>query len=129
VSHQRYEDYYRNALFLRRTLTQQFEEIFKSYDAIISPVSKRTPGKIGDKTDIKTMNQYDSNTVLANLAGLPAISVPMGFVGTTPVGLQFMASRFEDDKLLRLARAYEKTAGFHEDGSYPAPHIEGIEDV
>jgi aspartyl-tRNA(Asn)/glutamyl-tRNA(Gln) amidotransferase subunit A len=129
VSHQQYEDYYRNALFLRRTLTQQFEEIFKSYDAIISPVSKRTPGKIGDKTDIKTMNQYDSNTVLANLAGLPAISVPMGFVGTTPVGLQFMASRFEDDKLLRLARAYEKTAGFHEDGSYPAPHIEGIEDV
>ncbi|MEA1884037.1 MAG: Asp-tRNA(Asn)/Glu-tRNA(Gln) amidotransferase subunit GatA [Thermotogota bacterium] len=129
LSHQRYEDYYRQALLFRGALTQQFEVIFRSYDAIISPVSKRTPGKIGDKTDIKAMNQYDSNTVLANLAGLPAISVPMGFVGTTPVGLQFMGNRFEDDKLLRLARAYEKTAGIHEDGSYPAPHIEGVDDA
>ncbi len=129
LSHQRYEDYYRQALFLRESLTQALEEIFKSYDAIISPVSKRTAGKIGDKTDIKVMNQYDSNTVLSNLAGLPAISIPMGFVGTTPVGLQIMGNRFEDDKLLRLARAYEKTAGIHEDGSYPAPHIEGEEDV
>lgn len=129
LSHERYEDYYRQALFLRSSIAQELEAIFKSYDAIISPVSKRAAGKIGEKTNIKIMNQYDSNTVLANLAGLPAISVPMGFVGTTPVGLQFMSKKFEDDKLLRLARAYEKTAGIHEDGSYPAPHIEGVEDA
>ncbi|MFP4461455.1 MAG: Asp-tRNA(Asn)/Glu-tRNA(Gln) amidotransferase subunit GatA [Thermotogota bacterium] len=129
LSHQRYEDYYQRAIDLRMFISQQLTEIFKSYDAIISPVSKRTPGNIGETCDIRDMCQYDTNTVLANLAGLPAISVPMGFVGTTPVGLQFMADKFNDNQLLRIARAYEKAAGFYEDGCYPAPHIEGIENV
>ena len=129
LSHQRYENYYQHAINLRANITSQLRELFKSYDAIISPVSKRNPGKIGEKSDIEVMCQYDSNTVLANLAGLPAITVPMGFAGKTPVGLQLMTNQFEDAKLLQIARAYEKTAGFYEDGCYPAPHLEGMEDA
>ena len=129
LSHQRYEDYYQHAIHLRAIVTHQLKELFKSYDAIISPVSKRSPGKIGEKSDIQILCQYDSNTVLANLAGLPAITVPMGFAGKTPVGLQFMTDQFEDEKLFQIARAYEKTAGFYEDGCYPAPHLEGMGDV
>ncbi len=129
LSHPQKKQYYKQALAIRTKFIEQINHLLDTYDAIISPVSGRTPGKLGESTSIHQLEQYDVNTCLANLTGLPAISVPMGYAEKTPVGLQFMTARFADEKLLQIARAFEKTAGFYEDGFYPAPHLEGIQDV
>ena len=129
LSHQQFEKYYKRAIIIRASLADKVKILLEQYDALITPVSGRPAGNLGDKADIDSQCQYDSNTVLANLTGIPAISLPMGTTGTTPVGLQIMTNRFEDDKLLKIARAYEKTAGLYEDGFYPAPHLEGITDA
>ena len=121
--------YYKQALAMRSKLSKHINHLLTIYDAIISPVSGRTPGKLGENLNIHQVEPYDVHTCLANLAGIPAISVPMGYTEKTPVGIQFMAARFADDKLLQIARAFEKTAGFYEDGFYPAPHLEGIQDA
>jgi aspartyl-tRNA(Asn)/glutamyl-tRNA(Gln) amidotransferase subunit A len=68
---------------------------------------------MGDRADPLSMYMCDVVTIPANLAGVPAISVPCGFAAELPVGLQIIAPRFEDARVFRVAHAYEQATSWH----------------
>jgi len=111
-----YDAYYLKALKVRNLIRGDFTDAFKKCDCIIMPVSPTTAFKIGEKVDDPlTMYLSDIYTIAANLAGIPAISVPCGFdKDNLPIGLQILAPAFAEDKLLRIARMYEKETDQHE---------------
>ena len=99
--------YYRKALSAKKIIESEFEKAFKKYDLIIMPTVPKLPHKIGEKISVEDMYDYDALTVLANLAEIPAISVPCGEIDSVPIGLQIMAWKGEDDNLLNVAREFE----------------------
>jgi aspartyl-tRNA(Asn)/glutamyl-tRNA(Gln) amidotransferase subunit A len=102
--------YYRRACQVRRLLKQDFDEAFQQVDVIASPVSPTTAFKLGEKiSDPLQMYLNDIFTIPANLAGLPALSIPCGKDREgLPMGLQLMAPCFGDERLFSLAHAFEK---------------------
>ena len=104
-----YGKYYLKARRLRSLLRLELLTLFKKYDLLIGPTMPILPFKFGEKIDdpIK-MYLVDINTVLANLAGIPAISLPIGFSNGLPIGLQIMAAPFEEQKLLDTSYELEK---------------------
>jgi len=96
-----YSKYYLKARRLRSLLRSELLTLFKKYDLLIGPTMPILPFKFGEKIDdpIK-MYLVDINTVIANLAGIPAISIPVGFSNGLPIGLQIMAAPFEEQKLI-----------------------------
>jgi len=105
-----YEAYYLKAQKVRTRITEDFNKAFAVCDAILTPTSPTTAFKIGEKTD-DPLKMYLSDifTIPANLAGIPAISVPCGKGnGGLPVGVQFMAKPFAEETLFRVAHAYER---------------------
>lgn len=124
LSSDNYPVFFEKAQKIRRKLKHFFDKIFKKYDAVISPTSPVLPYKIGECSDIFGYYKIDSYTVFANLGGYPAISVPMGFISGLPVGFHIMCNSFQDELLLRIARAFEKKCGVFEDNFYPVPHLE-----
>lgn len=109
------EAYYVKALKVRRLIRQDYDEAFKDIDVLASPVSPNPPFKIGEHAaDPLAIYLEDIYTINANLAGLPGISIPAGFTATgLPIGLQLQAAPFEEEKLLRAARMYEKATDWH----------------
>ncbi|HJX50555.1 MAG TPA: Asp-tRNA(Asn)/Glu-tRNA(Gln) amidotransferase subunit GatA [Candidatus Nanoarchaeia archaeon] len=101
--------YYHQALKIKRLIEQQFQEAFEEVDCIISPTVPRLPHKIGEKISIEEMYSYDALTIPANLAGNCALSLPAGKIDGVPVGMQIMCDCFEDEKMLQIARSFEKT--------------------
>jgi aspartyl-tRNA(Asn)/glutamyl-tRNA(Gln) amidotransferase subunit A len=103
-----YEAYYGRAMRVRTLIKRDYDQAFERVDALLSPVSPTPAFKIGEKvSDPLSMYLSDIYTVTANLAGIPAMSVPCGFTGEgLPVGLQILANQFEEGTLLRLADAY-----------------------
>jgi aspartyl-tRNA(Asn)/glutamyl-tRNA(Gln) amidotransferase subunit A len=103
-----YEAYYGRAMRVRTLIKRDYDQAFEKVDALLSPVSPTPAFKIGEKiSDPLSMYLSDIYTVTANLAGIPAISVPCGFTPEgMPVGLQVLANQFEESTLLRLAEAY-----------------------
>jgi len=104
-----YGKYYLKARRLRSLLRLELLELFKKYDLLIGPTMPILPFKFGEKIDdpIK-MYLVDINTVIANLAGIPAISLPVGFSSGLPIGLQIMAAPFEEQKLIDASYELEK---------------------
>lgn len=105
-----YEAYYLKALRVRRLIRQDFDAAFQQCDVIASPVSPVPAFKLGSlNKDPLAMYLMDIYTISANLAGIPGISVPCGFTaGKLPIGLQLLAPPFEEERLLRAARMYER---------------------
>ncbi len=101
-----YEGFYLNAQKVRTKIVQDFQAAFQQVDAILSPTTPNPAFRFGEKTDDPvTMYLQDIYTVMANLAGLPAISIPVGRSREgLPLGCQLMASHFNDAALLGLAR-------------------------
>lgn len=101
-----YDAYYGKAQRVRRLIHDQLRGILDAHDFILMPVSPSLPWPIGEQTDDPVANYLaDVFTVLANLAGLPAMAVPTpGWEGELPVGYQLMADQWEEDKLLRFVR-------------------------
>jgi aspartyl-tRNA(Asn)/glutamyl-tRNA(Gln) amidotransferase subunit A len=99
--------YYKRACQVRRLIKQDFDNAFKKVDFIMGPVSPSTAFKLGEKVeDPLQMYLNDIYTIPANLAGLPAISLPCGEDSLKlPIGLHVMAPQFEEESLLRLANA------------------------
>ncbi len=115
LSHGYYDAYYLRALKVRTLIKQDFERVFKDFDCIITPTSPTAAFKIGEKTD-DPLKMYlsDIYTISANLAGIPAISLPCGFTKKSlPVGLQILSQNFNEEILLRLAHTYEQNTGWH----------------
>ena len=108
-----YEEYYHKALRLRQRIREAYDEAFSSYDLLLGPVSPTTAPKLGEAIrDPQTARLADLYTVGANLAGIPAISVPCGFDGKgLPVGLQLQAPYLREDLLFRAAHAHERIRG------------------
>lgn len=103
-----YDAYYLKALKVRTLIKQDFDKAFEKFDAVVTPTTPTTAFKVGEKVaDPVAMYQSDLLTVPANMAGIPAISVPCGLSNGMPVGLQIMARPFAEDVLLRIAHAYE----------------------
>jgi len=99
--------YYREALKARNFIKQQFEKIFQEVDAIIMPTVPRTPHKIGESISDKEMYSYDILTALANITGIPAISIPAGKIDNKDVGLQILAPHFQEELIFKLAKDFE----------------------
>ncbi len=105
-----YEAYYLRAQKVRTQVIRDFEKVFQKVDAIFCPVSPILPFKIGEKIDDPlSMYLVDVYTVSVNLAGLPALSLPVGSVRGLPVGLQIIGKPFEEEKILQIGEAFEKT--------------------
>lgn len=105
-----YEDYYLQALKVRRLIKNTFEEAFEKYDIILTPVSPTTAPKLGESLG-HPLRLYpaDVYTVCANLAGIPAMSIPCGRDSKgLPIGMQLMADAFQEKKLIQAAYTYEQ---------------------
>lgn len=103
-----YDAYYKQAQTVRTKLINEFKDIFGQVDFLVGPVAPTTAFKIGENAD-DPLKMYlsDIMTVAANLAGIPAISLPCGTLDGLPVGLQLMAPQRQDRALLSLAKAAE----------------------
>jgi aspartyl-tRNA(Asn)/glutamyl-tRNA(Gln) amidotransferase subunit A len=103
------EAYFKRACQVRRLIKNDFDEAFKQVDLIMGPVSPTTAYKLGEKSaDPLAMYLEDLYTIPANLAGLPALSIPCGKDSTgLPIGLQMMGQAFSESRLLSVARAFE----------------------
>ena len=111
-----YKDaYYLKALKVRRLIHDDFAKVFTRCDAILGPTSPTPAFKIGERsTDPLAMYLADIYTISANLSGIPGISIPCGFTKTgLPIGLQILAAPFEEEKLLRIARMFERATDWH----------------
>jgi len=110
-----YEAYYLKGQKVRTLIRRDFEKAFRGVDLILSPTSPTPAFKIGEKMqDPLAMYLSDIFTIPANLAGIPAMSVPCGFAsGGLPVGLQLMARPFDEATMLRAAYAFEQEAGIY----------------
>ena len=104
-----YEAYYKKAQTVRTKIINEFSRAFDKYDLLVGPTSPTTAFKIGEKSsDPLQMYLTDIMTVAANMSGNPAISLPAGFSGGLPVGLQFIAPQKADRLMLAAAKAYEE---------------------
>jgi aspartyl-tRNA(Asn)/glutamyl-tRNA(Gln) amidotransferase subunit A len=110
-----YKDaYYDRALRVRRLIRDDFDRAFQGCDVLAGPTSPTPAFKIGERADPLAMYLADVYTVSANLAGIPGVSVPCGFTAAgLPVGLQLLAAPFEEEKLLRAARRFERATDWH----------------
>jgi aspartyl-tRNA(Asn)/glutamyl-tRNA(Gln) amidotransferase subunit A len=112
-----YDAYYNRALKVRALIKRDFDQAFERCDAIICPTSPTPAFKVGEKTgDPLQMYMSDVFTVTANIAAIPAISIPCGFTSgekPLPIGLQLLGPAFSEEKLLRIARMYEKSTDWH----------------
>ena len=109
-----YDAWYKKALQVRTLIRQEFDQVFRDFDVLVSPTSPSVAFPLGDKTaDPYMMYLNDVFTQPANIAGIPAISIPAGMSAGLPVGLQFMASHLQEEKLLRVAHAYEQATNWH----------------
>jgi aspartyl-tRNA(Asn)/glutamyl-tRNA(Gln) amidotransferase subunit A len=111
-----YDAYYRKAQQVRTLIGRDYDAAFEEVDAIALPTSPTGAFRLGERTaDPVLMYLADVFTVGANLAGVPAITIPCGFTNANlPVGLQLTARKMDETALLRIAAAYERTTDWHE---------------
>jgi aspartyl-tRNA(Asn)/glutamyl-tRNA(Gln) amidotransferase subunit A len=108
-----YDAYYVKAQQVRTLIKAEFDAVLASVDAILAPTSPTVAFPIGAKVDDPlAMYLNDACTLPVNIAGLPGISVPCGLSDGKPVGLQVIGRAFDETTILRVADAYERTAGF-----------------
>jgi aspartyl-tRNA(Asn)/glutamyl-tRNA(Gln) amidotransferase subunit A len=104
-----YEQYYVKALKVRRLIKDELDSLLKKFDLIVSPTMPVLPPKIGEVIDDPLrMYAMDLNTVLANLAGIPALSQPAGFYNNLPIGLQLMGKYLSDYYLMAVSKLIQK---------------------
>ena len=111
-----YDAYYLRAQKVRTLIRQDFLKAFEQVDAIVTPTTPTAAFKVGEKSD-DPLQMYLSDvfTVAANVAGICGISVPCGFTKSPklPIGLQLLGKPFGEETILKLAHAYEQSAGWH----------------
>lgn len=108
-----YDAYYKRAQQVRTLIRQDFDRAFETFDAIVTPTSPVVAPHIGEKSDPLAMKLLDICTLPVNMAGLPGISLPCGFVDNLPVGLQLIGKAYDEETLLRVAYAYEQSTDWH----------------
>lgn len=102
--------YFLKALKVRRKIKSEIDQAFKKFDLLIAPTSPVLPFKIGEKVnDPLSLYLLDINTIVANLSGIPAISIPYEIAHGLPIGIQLFANSMQEKTLLQAAHALEKT--------------------
>ena len=103
-----YDAYYKKASQVRRLIREDFERVFKDVDILLTPTSPTTAFKKGEKvSDPMQMYLADIYTVSVSMAGLPAMSLPAGFIDGLPVGVQLIGNYFREDLLFNVSHMYE----------------------
>ena len=114
LSHGYFDAYYIKAQKIRRLISEDFAKAFKQVDFLMGPTCPSPAFLIGEKThDPLALYQSDANTVAVNLAGLPALSLPAGFIDGLPVGLQIIGNYFDESGLLNMAHQFQMQTDFH----------------
>jgi aspartyl-tRNA(Asn)/glutamyl-tRNA(Gln) amidotransferase subunit A len=110
-----YDAYYLKALKVRRLIRQDFDRAFQEVDVVVGPTSPTAAFRVGEKTDDPlAMYLSDIYTITANLAGIGGISIPCGFTAQClPIGLQILGPPFQEERMLRVARMYERETEWH----------------
>ncbi|MBT9614329.1 MAG: Asp-tRNA(Asn)/Glu-tRNA(Gln) amidotransferase subunit GatA [Burkholderiales bacterium] len=111
-----YDAYYLKAQKLRRLIAQDFTDAFKQCDVIMGPTTPTTAFNLGEKSnDPVSMYLSDIYTIAVNLAGLPGMSIPVGFgANKRPVGLQIIGNYFSEAKMLNVAHQYQLATDWHQ---------------
>jgi len=110
-----YDAYYLKAQQLRQLISADFKQVFKQVDVIMGPTAPTVAFNIGEKLDDPvTMYLSDIYTIAVNLAGLPGMSIPAGFVGRRPVGLQLIGNYFDEARLLNVAHRFQRATDWHQ---------------
>ena len=110
-----YDAYYIKAQKIRQIISNDFQNVFKSVDIIAGPTTTGVAFKLNEKlNDPISMYLSDLYTVSVNLAGLPAISVPSGFINKLPVGMQLIGNYFQESLLMNVAHQYQKVTDWHQ---------------
>ena len=109
-----YDAYYLKAQKIRKIISNEFAQAFKDVDLVLGPTAPDSAFKIGEKSnDPIAMYLSDIFTVSTNLAGLPAMSIPMGFKNKLPLGLQIIGNHFDEPKILSLACHFQNITDWH----------------
>ncbi len=109
-----YDRYYLKALKVRTLIKREFEKALSKFDVLVAPTMPILPFKIGEVIDDPlAMYMMDIDTVPVNLAGVPSISVPCGFVDGLPVGLQVIGGFFDEEMVLKVAYAFQEHTKFN----------------
>ncbi|OGH06053.1 MAG: aspartyl/glutamyl-tRNA amidotransferase subunit A [Candidatus Levybacteria bacterium RBG_16_35_11] len=104
-----YDAYYKKAMKVRTLIMQDFDKAFAKVDVILTPVSPTLPWKIEEKVnDPLGMYLSDIFTVTANLAGIPGLAIPAGFINGLPIGFQILGPRFSEKTLFRVGNFFER---------------------
>lgn len=102
-------NYYYKALKVRKAMTDSFKDVLEKYDLIIGPTNTDVAYKLGTKQDDALKSFYDDLlTIPVNMAGLPALSLPIGFKNNLPIGMHIIGNYFQEDKIYQLASFIEK---------------------
>ena len=110
-----YDAYYIKAQKIRQIISNDFQNVFKNVDIIAGPTTTGVAFKLNEKlNDPISMYLSDLYTVSVNLAGLPAISVPSGFINKLPVGMQLIGNYFQESLLMNVAHRYQKVTDWHQ---------------
>ncbi|OAI08436.1 Asp-tRNA(Asn)/Glu-tRNA(Gln) amidotransferase subunit GatA [Methylomonas methanica] len=110
-----YDAYYLKAQQVRRLISDDFKRALSEVDVLMGPVTPSTAFKIGEKTsDPIQMYLEDIYTIAINLAGLPAMSIPAGFIDGKPVGLHVIGNYFSEAKLLNVGHRYQQVTDWHQ---------------
>jgi aspartyl-tRNA(Asn)/glutamyl-tRNA(Gln) amidotransferase subunit A len=109
-----YDAYYLKAQQVRHLIADDFKQAFQKVDVILGPTSPTVAFKLGEKfNDPVTMYLSDIYTIAVNLAGLPGMSIPAGFVDGLPVGLQLIGNYFDEARLLNVAHQFQQATDWH----------------
>ncbi len=109
-----YDAYYLKAQKVRTLIRQEFDQAFKKYNALITPTSPTVPFHIGERVDDPVqMYLSDVCTLPINIAGVPAISIPAGFSGGLPIGMQIIGKPFSEETLFKIAYAFQQATDWH----------------
>jgi aspartyl-tRNA(Asn)/glutamyl-tRNA(Gln) amidotransferase subunit A len=108
-----YDAYYKKAQQVRRLIKNDFNNAFKHVDLIMSPTTRGTAFEAGSMSDPIQMYLEDLFTVPANLAGLPGISIPSGYLDSKPLGIQLIGNSLQESQLLNVAHNFQMTSDWH----------------
>ena len=111
-----YDEYYMRALKIRRIIRNNFLEAFKNVDFLFAPTCPSTAFNLGEKSsDAVAMYLSDIYTTPINLAGLPAVSIPVGFSNSMPVGMQIIGNDFREGDILNIAHLFQQETNWHKE--------------
>jgi aspartyl-tRNA(Asn)/glutamyl-tRNA(Gln) amidotransferase subunit A len=108
-----YDAYYRKAQKIRRLVKEDYARAFEDVDVIIGPTTPSPAFALNSMKDSVTMYLEDIYTIALNLAGLPGMSVPAGFVDGLPIGMQLVAKDYAEATLLNVAHQFQQVTNWH----------------